>query len=106
MAATTSTTLKDQVSVSYGLVESATVNSISDFTPSKFYKRELNPPCDKNDDFINTFICHLIFYAVFCVSIVLHIFIDLGFGSFLKNKFIPLIGLENNTVFRRIPALA
>ena len=79
MTATAATTLKDKELVSFGLVESASVNSIADFIPSKSNESEVSPKKQKKD-FANNFICHLIFYAFFCVSLVLHIFIDLGFG--------------------------
>ena len=77
MSTTASQTVKDQEIVPFGLVESASVNSITDFTPSNINKKEVTAE-RANDDFINTFICHLLFYAVFCVSLLLHIFIDLG----------------------------
>ena len=37
---------------------------------------------------LNIFICQLIFYAFFCISLVLHIVVDLGLDSFVNNKFI------------------
>ena len=63
-------------------------------------------PKQKDDDFINQFICHLIFYAFFVVSLVLYILLDLGLGSFLKNKFFQLIGLRNQALFEKAPAFA
>ena len=105
MTATVVPTIKDQELISFGSVESASVNSINDFTPSKL-KESLLPTDKEKEEFANTFICHLIFYAVFCVSLVLHILIDLGLGSFLKNKFFQLIGLRNKTVFTKNLAFA
>ena len=105
MNATTSPIAKDQELVSIGLVESASVNSITDFTPSKLNERKATHAL-KKDDFVNTFICHLIFYAVFCISLLLHILIDLGLGLFVKNNFVKLVGFGKKTVFDRSPAFA
>tara|TARA_Y100001968_G_C18993308_1_gene542448 strand:+ start:193 stop:501 length:309 start_codon:yes stop_codon:yes gene_type:complete len=100
---TTTPTIKDQELSSFGLVESASVNSITDFVPSKLNSGEVNL---EKDDFVNIFICHLIFYGFLCVSLVLHILIDLGFGSFIKNKLVELIGFGKKTVFEKGPAFA
>ncbi len=105
MAATAAPTVKDQELVQFGMVESATVNSITDFTPLKENEREANPE-KKKEDFVNTFICHLIFYAFFCISLVVHILIDLGLGSFIKNKFTNLIGFGKETFMDKSPAFA
>ncbi len=102
MTATASPTVKDQELMPFGLVESASVNSFADFIPSNLNKNE---KIEKND-FINIFICHLIFYAVFCISLVLHILIDLGVGSFVKNKFLQLIEIAKNLLVVKNPALA
>ncbi len=104
-AATATATVKDQELVSFGLVESASVNSINDFTPSLMNEDKVNTDKEK-EDFANTFICHLIFYLVLCVSIVLHILIDLGLGLFIKNKFVQLISLGKKTFFSVKPAFA
>ena len=105
MTATAAQTVKDQELMPIGLVESASVNSFADFIPSKFNETEAK--VDKEiDDFINIFICHLIFYSFFCISIVLHILIDLDFGSFIKNKFLQLVDISKNTVFVKHPAFA
>ena len=90
-------TVKDQELMPYGLVESASVNSFADFVSSNLNETEANKEKEVND-FINTFICHLIFYAVFCISLVLHILIDLGLGSLIKNQFLQLIEISKNTV--------
>ena len=105
MTATASATVKDKEFVSFGLVESASVNSFADFIPLKSNESQVNTKNEK-DDFINTFICHLIFYALFCVSIVLHLLIDLGLGSFIKNKFSQMIGLGKESVFDKRAAFA
>ena len=105
MTATSSPIVKDQEFVSFGLVESASVNSISDFTPSKLIVNKVTASMDK-EDFVNTFICHLIFYSVFCFSLVLHILIDLGLGSFVKNKFVQLIGFGKKRAFEKSPVFA
>ena len=101
--------VNDQELVSFGLVESASVNSFADFIPSKFDEGQVSTEQDtekEKQDFKNTFICHLIFYAVLCVSIVLHILIDLGLGSFIKNKFVQLIEVGKKTIFEKRPAFA
>ena len=105
MTATSSPIVKDQEFVSFGLVESASVNSISDFTPSKLIVNRVSASMDK-EDFVNTFICHLIFYSVFCFSLVFHILIDLGLGSFVKNKFVQLIGFGKKSAFEKNPVFA
>ncbi len=102
MTATAAPTVKDQELMPFGLVESASVNSFSDFVPSNLNETEAN---EKND-FINIFICHLIFYTLFCISLVFHILIDLGLGSFLKNQFLKLIEIVKNTVVVKNPAFA
>ena len=75
----------DQELAQFGWVESIATNSISDFNSFKIDVEE-NITNEKEPDLLDKFICHLIFYVVFCYSLVLHIIIDLGFGSFLKNK--------------------
>ena len=103
MTATASPTVKEQGLLSVGLVESASVNSIADFTPSKFNEDKITL---ESEDFVNTFICHIIFYAFFCISLVLHILIDLGLWSFIKNNLSPLIGFGKKTVLEKRPAFA
>ena len=105
MTATAVPTVKDQELISFGLIESASVNSIADFIPSKLNESQGISDIEK-DDFSYTFICHLIFYSFLCVSIFLHILIDLGLGSFIKNKFVKLIQLGKKTIFVRKPAFA
>ena len=75
----------DQELAQFGWVESIATNSISDFKSPKIDIKEQTIN-EKESDLIDTFICHLIFYVVFCYSLFLYIFIDLGFGFFLKNK--------------------
>ncbi|WP_269625029.1 hypothetical protein [Prochlorococcus marinus] len=106
MTATTATeTVKDQELIQYGLVESASVNSFADFVSSNLNETEVIKENEVND-FINTFICHLIFYAVFCISLVLHILFDLGLWSFVKNKFLQFIEIAKNTFVEKNPAFA
>ena len=105
MSATAAPTVKDQDLLPFGLVESASVNSFADFVPSKLNETKANEAKGKND-FINIFICHLIFYSVFCISLVLHILVDLGLGSFVKNKFFQLIHIVKNIVVNKKPAFA
>ena len=75
----------DQELAQFGWVESIATNSISDFKSPKIDVEEQTTN-EKESDLIDKFICHLIFYLVFCYSLFLYIFIDLGFGFFLKNK--------------------
>ena len=105
MTATAPPTVKDQELMPFGLVESTNVNSFADFVPSNVKETEANE-VDKKNDFINTFICHLIFYAFFCTSLLLHILIDLGLGSFVKNNFRLLIEIAKNTLVEKNPAFA
>ena len=105
MTATAAPTVKDQELMPHGLVESASVNSFADFGSSNSNLTELNKEKEVND-FINNFICHLIFYAVFCISLVFHILIDLGLGSLIKNQFLQLIEIAKNTVVVKNPAFA
>ena len=105
MTATAASKVKDHKLMPFGLVESASVNSFSDFLPSNLNETEANEEKEKND-FINIIICHLIFYSVFCISLVLHILIDLGLGSFVKNQFLHLIETAKNTDVEKNPAFA
>ena len=83
----------DQELAQFGWVESIATNSISDFKSPKIDSKEQRIN-EKESDVIDTFICHLIFYVVFCFSLFLYIFIDLGFGLFLKNKVNTLFKLQ------------
>ena len=105
MTATAAQTVKDQELMSFGFVESASLNSVAEFVPSNLNVIEENEAKDKYD-FINIFICHLIFYAVFCISLLIHIFIDLGLGSFVKNKFVQLIEIARNSLVEKKPVFA
>ena len=105
MTAAADESVKEQELIPFGFVESAGVNSIAEFVPSNLNVMETNEAKEKND-FINSFICHLIFYAVFCISLLMHILIDLGLGSFIKNKFIQLIEITKNIFVERSPAFA
>ena len=105
MTATAAPTVNDHELMPHGLVESASVNSFNDFISSNFNETEVNKEKEVND-FINTFICHMIFYAVFCISLVLHILIDLGIGSLVKNQFLQLMEIAKNTVVLKNPAFA
>ena len=76
----------------FGVLKTHT-NSIIDFKSPKIDVEE-KTTSEKESDLIDTFICHLIFYVVFCYSLFLYIFIDLGFGSFLKDKVNTLFKLQ------------
>ena len=109
MTITSAPTVKDQELVSFGLVESASVSSFADFIPSKLDESKENIEQEKkkeNVDFINSFICHMIFYMFLCVSIVLHILIDLGLGFFIKNKFVQFMELGKKILFEKTPVFA
>jgi len=107
MTSTTPLTLKDEELVSYGLIESASVRSIKDFNPSNLSEKEINVFSGKEkEEFINLFICHLIFYAFFCVACVIHIFIDLGFEALIKDRFSKFIVLGKKSFFTKSPAFA
>ena len=105
MTASATPTVRNQEMASVGLVESAGVNSFADFIPSNFNDSQVTVEKEK-EDFKNAFICHLIFYAFFCISIVLYILIDLGLGSFLKNKWNQFLGQEKTTVLAKTPVFA
>ena len=105
MTATARPTEREQELISSGLVESASLNSFADFIPSKPNEKKVIDEKKKNE-FVNTIICHLIFYAVFCISLVLHIIIDLGLGSFVKTAFIQLFEIAKNYFDEKKPAFA
>ena len=105
MITTVAPRVKEQELFSSGLVDSASVNPIADFIPSKLNEKKVFAE-KENIEFINTFICHLIFYAFFCISLALHIVIDLGLGSLLKRTFIQLIEMGKNNFVEKNPAFA
>ena len=100
MTAIAAPNVKDQELKPFELVESASVNSFADFAPSNSNETEANEEKERND-FVNIFICHLIFYVIFCVSLVLHILIDLGLGSFVKNKFVQFMGFGKKNLVEK-----
>ena len=102
---TTAPRVKNNKDYSFGLVETGIVSSINDFTQSKLNESELDNENEK-ENFPNTFICHLIFYAFLCVSLILHILIDHGLGSFIRNKFVQLIRVKKIGAFEKDPAFA
>jgi len=86
-------TVIDQELAQFGWVESIATNSISDFNSPRLNNLEQTIDVKKSD-LIDTFIYHLVFYVIFCYSIVLYVFIDLGFGSFLGDQVTRLIKLK------------
>ena len=107
MTSTAPLKVKDEELISYGLIESASVRSIQDFNPSNLNEKEINVFSGKeNEGFINLFICHLIFYAFFCVACVIHIFIDLGLAALIEDRFSKFIGLGKKSFFAKSPAFA
>ena len=105
MTATAAPTVKDQELISSGLAESAILNSIADLVPSKLNKQDVIDEEEKAE-FVNTFICHFIFYVFFCISLVLYILIDLNLGSIVKKTFIQLIEIAKNNFVEKNPAYA
>ena len=105
MTVSSAPTVKDKKLTLSGLVESSSVNSITDFIPSKLNEKYVLDGKEKVE-FINTFICHFIFYAVFCISLVLYIFIDLGLGSFVEKMFIQFIDVAKKYLSQKLPAYA
>ena len=103
MTSTANPTVKDKKIERFGLVESASVNSITDFTPSKLTDTKANNEKEK-EDFLNTFICHLIFYLFLLISLVLHILIDLGLGDFLKTQISNLMEFKKKNVVKDVPS--
>ncbi len=103
MTATTAPKVKDQDVMPLEFIESPSVNSFVDLVPSSLDKTHDNDE-KKQDDFVNIFICHLIFYAVFCISLVLHILFDLRLAPFAKKRFLKLIKIEKNNVVQKNPA--
>ena len=83
----------DQELAQFGWVESIATNLISDFKSHKsnvLEQREYK----RNSDLIDNFICYLLYYIIFCYSLFLYVFIDLGFGLFLRHKVFTSINLK------------
>ena len=77
----------------FGWVESIATNSKSDFKSTNIDVDEQKTN-KKEAGLIDMFIFHMIFYMVFCFSLFLYVFVDLGFGSFFKNKVNTLFKLQ------------
>ena len=105
MTAINAPKVNNQELVSSVLVDLASVDLISDFIPSKLNEDKVTTEVDK-EDFTNTFICHIIFYAVFCFSLVLHIFIDLGLGFFIQKILVQRIITGDKFFFDKSPSFA
>ena len=86
-------TVIDQELAQFGWVESIATNSISDFNSPRLNNLEQTIDVKKSD-LIDTFIYHLVFYVIFCYSLFLYVFIDLGFGSFLGNQMTTLMKIK------------
>ena len=80
----------------FGWVESIATNSIIDFKSPNIDIEE-QKTYEKKSDFTDTFICHMIFYVIFCYSLFLYVLIDLNFGTFLK-KYIKFIYKSNGNL--------
>ncbi len=94
---TSAPTVIDQELAQFGWVESIATNSITDFKSPNFEFPEKKTD-QKDLDFIDKFIIHLIFYIIFCYSLFLYIVIDLGLGLFVKNKLTKLISLVKGKI--------
>ncbi len=91
----------DQELAQFGWVESPATNSIIDFKSPKSTELEEKTHIKKSN-VIDTFICHLIFYLIFCYSLFLYLAVDLGFSSFVVNKVTAFIKIPKKT---KIPFL-
>ena len=104
MTSTAAESVKDQELISFGFVESASVNSFADSVPSNLNEMETNEKRKK--------MILLIFYLSsdflwgFLHFLVMHIIIDLGLGSFIKNQFIQLIEIDKKFFVETKPAFA
>ena len=78
-------TVIDQELAQFGWVESIATNSIIDFKSPKSNFLE-QPTDEKNSNLIDIYFCHLIFYVIFCYSLFIYIFVDLGLDSLVKHK--------------------
>ena len=105
MSNTASSTVKDRELIPSGLYESASVTSVADLIPTELNESELIDK-NENNDFINIFICHMLFYLILCITLVLHIFIDLGLGSFVKRITRKLIDNAKNNPVNKNPVFA
>ena len=83
----------DQELAQFGWVESIANNSIRNFKSPRLNNLE-QATDTKISNLIDRFICHLIFYVIFCYSIFLYVFIDVDFGSFIENQITRLIKLK------------
>ena len=83
----------DQELAQFGWVESIATNSISDFKSPKESVVELRNDV-KTSNLIDTFICHSIFYVIFCYSLFIYVFSDLGLGFFLQNEIHKLLKFQ------------
>ncbi len=100
---TSSQTFIDQELAQFGWVESIATNSITDFKLNKSH--ETQAAIEKKSDLVDVFICHLIFYMIFCYSLCLYILIDLGVNSFIKNKVNALIKVDQKRVLPSFPPI-
>ena len=83
-------TVIDQEIAQFGWVDSIATNSINDFKSPKS-NIAAQATDRKESDLIDKFLCHMIFYVIFCYSLFLYVVIDLGYGSFLQNKLTTLM---------------
>ena len=85
----------DQELAQFGWMESIATNRISDFISPKLNILEQTTD-EKHSNLIDNFICHLIFYVIFCYSLFLYVFVDLGVSSFFKAKLVDGIKSEES----------
>ena len=89
----------------FGWLESIATNSISDFKSPKIDVEEQKTN-EKKSDLIDTFICHMIFYVIFCYSLFLYVFIDLEFGTYLKKYSKSIFKSKENLVSSFVSSLS
>ena len=97
--------VKDHKFVTFDLDESSHFNSINDITKLRLNERKVISK-RKKEDFADVFICHMIFYTVFCFALLFHILIALGFGTFITNKTLQLLRREKKPFFENNPVIA
>ena len=80
----------DQELEQFGWMESIATNSIINFKSPSLNVVQKKPD-ERNSDYIDSFICHIIFYLIFFYSLFIYVVIDLGLGSFFEKNMTTLI---------------
>tara|TARA_Y100000766_G_C18572528_1_gene443108 strand:+ start:269 stop:592 length:324 start_codon:yes stop_codon:yes gene_type:complete len=87
------------------MVDLIATNSIIDFNSSKS-KGSKTITFEKESDVKDIFICNLFFYLVSCYSLLIHVFIDLVFASYLGKKVNKYFMSNNIVIFFLISYLS